>query len=243
MRSFRLFAVAVLAVLMIAFMFQPAAAVSGTLDQQQTIKSVYSSLYSSPPQSHSQFVGETFTAGLTGFLTEVDLAIACYSQAGASCASYGPVTVEIHSIDPTGVLLASTSLPASAIPMVGSFPLIDFVAFVFASPPAVVAGSVYAIVMTTTNAPLGSPGYEFAWSQSYSYAAGNFWFTDATGWKQAIPTDMGDLAFKTFVTPPAAVGGFMEPVNKLAIFAPWLGVIGLVGCIGTAVVVAKKRRS
>jgi hypothetical protein len=31
----------------------------------------------------------------------------------------------------------------------------------------------------------------------------------------------------------------VEPVNKLAIFAPWLAVIGLVGCVGTIVVVAK----
>ena len=40
---------------------------------------------------------------------------------------------------------------------------------------------------------------------------------------------------------PAPVGGFIEPANKFAIFAPWLGVIGLVGCIGAVVVVAKKR--
>jgi hypothetical protein len=42
------------------------------------------------------------------------------------------------------------------------------------------------------------------------------------------------------VGPP--VGGFIGPVNNLAMLSPWLAVIGLVGCIGTvAVVVAKKR--
>ena len=40
----------------------------------------------------------------------------------------------------------------------------------------------------------------------------------------------------------APVGGFVESVNKLNVLAPWLVVIGLVGCIGTVVVVAKKRR-
>ena len=40
-----------------------------------------------------------------------------------------------------------------------------------------------------------------------------------------------------------AVGGFIEPVNKLAIVAPWLVVIGLLGCIGTVVLVAKKRHA
>lgn len=43
--------------------------------------------------------------------------------------------------------------------------------------------------------------------------------------------------------PYGAVGGFMEPVNTLAVLAPWFAVIGLVGFIGTIVVVVKKRRS
>ena len=40
----------------------------------------------------------------------------------------------------------------------------------------------------------------------------------------------------------APVGGVVIPANNLAIAAPWLAVIGLVGCIGTVAVVAKKRR-
>jgi hypothetical protein len=43
--------------------------------------------------------------------------------------------------------------------------------------------------------------------------------------------------------PCPAVGGTVEPVNNLVILSPWLAVLGLVGCIGTIVVVAKKRRS
>jgi hypothetical protein len=38
------------------------------------------------------------------------------------------------------------------------------------------------------------------------------------------------------------VGGVISPVNTLAVLAPWLVVIGLVGCIGTVVVVAKPWR-
>ncbi|MGD0549247.1 MAG: hypothetical protein ABSA81_01710 [Candidatus Bathyarchaeia archaeon] len=38
-----------------------------------------------------------------------------------------------------------------------------------------------------------------------------------------------------------AVGGCVQPVNTFGILSPWLAVIGLVGCIGTVVVVAKKR--
>lgn len=39
---------------------------------------------------------------------------------------------------------------------------------------------------------------------------------------------------------PAPVGGVLMPANTLALVAPWVAVIGLVGCIGTIVVVAKK---
>jgi len=41
--------------------------------------------------------------------------------------------------------------------------------------------------------------------------------------------------------PCCAVGGCVQPVNTFALLSPWLVAIGLVGCIGTVVVVAKKR--
>jgi hypothetical protein len=37
------------------------------------------------------------------------------------------------------------------------------------------------------------------------------------------------------------VGGYLSPMNTLVILAPWLAVIGLVGCISIIVVVARKR--
>jgi len=37
------------------------------------------------------------------------------------------------------------------------------------------------------------------------------------------------------------VGGVVLPVNTLVLVSPWLAVIGIVGCISTVVVVAKKR--
>ena len=39
------------------------------------------------------------------------------------------------------------------------------------------------------------------------------------------------------------VGGILMPANTFTVFAPWLAVIGAVGCIGTVVVVAKRCRS
>ena len=41
--------------------------------------------------------------------------------------------------------------------------------------------------------------------------------------------------------PCCAVGGCVQPANTFALLSPWMAVIGLIGCIGTVVVVAKKR--
>jgi hypothetical protein len=43
-------------------------------------------------------------------------------------------------------------------------------------------------------------------------------------------------------SPAAAVGGVVTPANNFAILAPWLALIGVVGCIGTVVVVARRRK-
>jgi hypothetical protein len=54
--------------------------------------------------------------------------------------------------------------------------------------------------------------------------------------------DSGYLHLTLTFGSAVAVGGVVIPVNTFAVLAPWLAVIGLVGCIGTVVVVAKKRR-
>ena len=46
-----------------------------------------------------------------------------------------------------------------------------------------------------------------------------------------------------FVVACCAVGGCVQPVNTFALLSPWLAVIGLIGCVGTVVVVAKKRHA
>ena len=50
-----------------------------------------------------------------------------------------------------------------------------------------------------------------------------------------------DLGSGLFEVSCCAVGGCVQPVNAFTIVAPWLAVIGLVGCVGTVVVVARKR--
>ena len=80
---------------------------------------------------------------------------------------------------------------------------------------------------------LGPPP-NFGSGHSYRYQYG-LWYHD-TGYDDMI---------RAYVHPPSAggpVGGVVMPVNTLAIVAPWLAVIGLGGCIGTLVVISKKRR-
>jgi len=73
---------------------------------------------------------------------------------------------------------------------------------------------------------------------------GSSWTVDLAHHSVTIDLAEGDYVICTFTNDPAVpVGGFVEPVNTLAILAPWLALIGLVGCIGIVVVVAKKRHA
>jgi hypothetical protein len=59
-----------------------------------------------------------------------------------------------------------------------------------------------------------------------------------------ITYTVGNFVVCTFTNSPTGpVGGVVTPVNNFALLTPWLAVIGLVGCISTVVVVAKKRQS
>src|SRR5262245_23479028 len=124
----------------------PSAAHAGTLDQQQTNGSaVFQNVSALASQSQS------FTAGLSGNLDQVDLDIKGTSPTA-------PLMVEIRSTTagaPTGTVLASTSVPASSV---GAS--VSFVPATFSSPVVVVAGTQYAIVSWSTTA--GANPYTFA---------------------------------------------------------------------------------
>jgi hypothetical protein len=60
---------------------------------------------------------------------------------------------------------------------------------------------------------------------------------------QCSPVGVGSLPTLVFSVSnvAVAVGGIVVPANTLALVAPWLAVISLVGCVGTIAVLAKKR--
>jgi len=170
---------------------------TGTLDQQQLNFNNRFDLAVPPPAA---FFAETFTAGLGGSLTEVDLIIG-----QVACSSCGPVVVEIHDGSPTGALLASTSLPSGSIPS-SSIPT-NFVAFTFSTPATSIISHVYAIVVTTSSTTYPSNIYTI---HEYDpgivgpcYSGGGAYDNQGSGWNQITSSagtcPFGYLAFKTFV--------------------------------------------
>ena len=136
-RTFLITAVAAAAALIPA-----AGASAGTLDQQQTLSN-FGGLQVDSTNSKAQ----TFTAGLTGQLDQVDLALS-----GMSVTT--PLTVQIRdgsATAPGDTVLASASVPTSAVTSSESF-----VPITFASPASVTAGTQYSIVALNDSVPAGS---------------------------------------------------------------------------------------
>jgi Ca2+-binding RTX toxin-like protein len=174
-----------------------ASASAGTLDQQQTDGSANPGGIGA-----TQSLAQTFTAGLSGALDQVDLDL---SKTGAPT---DPLFVEIRGVSggvPGATVLAGQSVPPSSVS-----PVETFVAISFASPAAVVAGTQYAIVVSSSAA--GGNGYGWRNGSGDTYAAGIPCFTGGppSGTWTCISTD---FAFKTYVvpTPPG-----LSPVNPTA---------------------------
>ena len=201
MHARKLFVLLLLVVLILAIGQTRLVNASGTLDQQQTDHSNDVAFYNGP--TNPQLFAQVITAGLSGGLTEVDLAIS--RGAFVTCSSCGPVVVEIHESSPTGTLLASTSEPASGFPETSNP---SFFAFNFAAPASVSAGNQYAIVVTTssTNIPdvyiIGVSA-----TSSFPYSNDNppnwaYIYLGASWTHDNLPYD---LAFKTYVTPASCI--------------------------------------
>jgi hypothetical protein len=137
---------------------------------------------------------QTFTAGLSGKLDEIDVRIA--NHAGAT----DPVILELWTLSGTtlGSQIGSDhSLPASSVPSTQGFVSFDL----SANAPSIAAGDHLAILLKTDS----TSEFAFGWqvTQTPSYAGGEGFFT-ADGSKLVSffsdPT-LVDFGFKTFVDP------------------------------------------
>jgi hypothetical protein len=165
----------------------PGTAVAGTLDQQQPNGGGVSLQI-----QNAQSLAQTFTAGLSGGLDQVDLKLS-----GASPTQ--PLFVEIRNTAgsaPGTTVLATGSVPASAAPASATF-----VSLGFATPPPVTAGTQYAIVAYSAT-PV-SNRWNWAVDATNPYERGSTFFIASSPPGPAWMIQAGtDLSFKTYVLTP-----------------------------------------
>jgi hypothetical protein len=178
----------------------PAAASAGTLDQEQALSSGAShSIYDDDGMGSSgQSVAQTFTAGLTGDLDQVDMNISKFGTPTAD------LTVQIwDTVGGTPVnVLATESVPAASLTTTPAFTPVTFDPRV-----PVTAGTQYAIVAWAAT-PFASP---YSWTEAGAnpYAAGELRVQLAPNASPPTPGFWGpsgatfDMTFRTYVvTPP-----------------------------------------
>ena len=168
------------------FLGVASSASAGTLDQQQTDFSAGTGTIDS-----GQTSAQTFTAGLTGGIDQVDVHL---ESSGTPTA---PLNVEIRDVSggaPGGTVLAGQSVPASSVPAAGSWVTVNF-----ATPAPVTAGSQYAIVAYSST--LSITQHYFWGYGGNSYAGGGFAYTSTSPPSGAWTPTTVDLAFKTYVGP------------------------------------------
>ncbi len=162
------------------------------LDQQNT--SVTSSGFGFTSTS---WVGQTFTVGATGALTRVDLDLFC-----SGCTGTTPnITVSVRATSsnlPTGADLASATISGF------SSGAASFLSAVFASPPSLTAGTVYAIVVRAVSNPSAGT-YAYVVSSGSPYAGGRGVTSSNSGSSWSGQTT--DVGFKTYVSSGFAASG------------------------------------
>jgi hypothetical protein len=185
--------VAATAAICAAFAAVPGAATAGTLDQQQTATDYNGGI------GATSTIAQVFTSGLTGSLDHVDLLLVHLAS------PTDPVTVEIRNTSssaPGSSVLASASLPPASIPLTSAF-----VPVTFASPPAVAAGTQYAIVAYSAD-----PSNDYGWGTKLAdvYPGGHSYNVTLSPpgpspvWNDGAAVDQ---AFKTYVATPVAATG------------------------------------
>ena len=187
-----------------AALIPAAGASAGTLDQQQTLSNFGGLQVDS---SHSK--AQTFTAGLTGQLDQLDLALS-----GMSVTT--PLTVQIRdgsATAPGNTVLASASVPTSAVTSSESF-----VPITFASPSSVTAGTQYSIVALNESPAISGWFWYAGKTDTASAYEGGRLYSSPNGPPGTGPwfegNTMADFEFKTYVTPPP------PPVVQPATTAP-----------------------
>jgi hypothetical protein len=173
----------------------PASAV-GTLDQSQS-----TTTGSSASVGGSVWWAQTFTAGITGKLDQVDLFL-------FRVGNPGDLTVQIQQVSggaPSGAVLSTSTVAEASVTQAqnGTNSSSTWVSVPFSAPAPVTSGTQYAIVLSASGAA-GINFYGWGFGSSFSpYSGGKsvLSLTGASTWGDfAFLFDSWDTAFKTYVT-------------------------------------------
>ena len=158
-----------------------------TLDQQNTSQANFNSVYFQTGGSqYTNLNGQSFTAGMSGTLSKIDLDIRAVQNSGG-----GYCVVEVYSGDGHGGSLLATSAPV----LVNT----SFQTYSFNLNCTVVSGQQYTWYMSSTTAGADIQNYA---SNSDVYAGGHAWTRDqdnSTAPTFADHSNSNDFNFKTYV--------------------------------------------
>lgn len=145
----------------------------------------------------SQQLAQTFTVGLTGQLTRVDVKIRKEENPPLSPGPISPLLLDIRPTasgapqEADSPVLASASIAPATIPTVLGFVSIDL------SPIAVNAGDVLAIALLVSPGETGS--FRWAGTSTDAYGGGRFFARNAAPPADVFAPFGSDLVFRTFV--------------------------------------------
>jgi Ca2+-binding RTX toxin-like protein len=204
-----------------------ASASAGTLDQQQT-RFAGGSIPLRNNGANDVSGAQTFTAGISGMLDQADLRL--FKQGTPTF-----LTVEIRSTSagtPTATVLATGTIPASAVSTDTSFGA--FASVTFAAPASVIAGVQYALVAWHPGA--GGDYYSWFFESANPYAGGAFFVSGETpppvdSWNQ---DSNNDWTFKTYVVPTPPSSANPNPITCKGQQATQVGTRGNDVISGTA---------
>ncbi len=181
------------------------------IDQQNT-----SVTNSGPAFDSTSWFGETFTAGATGLLSQVDVNLFC-----SACTGTSPnITVSIRNTSsnlPTGADIATTTIPGT------SSGAAAYLSAVFASPANVTAGTQYAIVVRAASNPSAGT-YAYVVSSGNAYTAGRQVTSSNSG--SAWVGTTTDIGFKTyiktvFLTPGDLISSLKDSDPAVGLVPSW----------------------
>jgi hypothetical protein len=174
----------------------PPASAAGTLDQSQTSSTAGEEPFGGP----FFMLAQTFTAGITGDLDQVDLLL---NRVG----NPGDLTVQIRTVSggvPSSTILGGATVAESSV--VEGF--LGWVSVPLSLPVTSTAGGEYAIVISAPGVSCGTPCLSFyAWGTALGnpYSGGDAMTSVDSGstWFPLVGNDnvTTDRAFQTYVTP------------------------------------------